>query len=165
MTEAFSYERATFAERAARLAGKTTFREPVGGVSTNHDHMPDEHAIAAAFAYARKHPRDVGPDIAVAIITGSTAHADKIVKELAAALLAGLGHRARGKVKAILQVSAGCYLRAVTGKGSGKPDDLDARQYQIASTLGDSVLWREAEEALFRAELAYRRRPNTLQTA
>jgi len=157
MTETFSYDRASFAERAAKLAGGTTFREPVGGRGTKHDQTPDEHTIAACFAYARRTPHDIGPDIAVAIITGTPAHGDKIVRELAAALMAGLGRRAEGQLPDILRVAAGCYLRAVRGSGSRQPEGMDKRLWQIASALGDRVLWQAAEESLFRAELAYRR--------
>lgn len=162
----FTYERANFAERAAKLAGGTTFREPVGGRSTKQD-IPDEHAIAAAFAYSRVSPNDIGPDIAVAIITGCPAHGDRIVRELAAALMAGLGHRAKAKVADVIRVAADCYLRAVRGTGGKKPEGLDDRQYQIVSTLGDRILWQAAEESLFRAERAYRRSEmaNRLQTA
>ena len=156
MTETFSYDRAGFAERAAKLAGMTTFREPVGGRGTKRDHVPDEHAMAAAFAYSRQGPNDIGPDIALAIITGTHAHGDRIIRELAAALMAGLGNRATGKTAAIVRVAAGCYLRAVCGSGGKKPDGLTDRQYELARILGESVLWRSANEALFRAERAYR---------
>lgn len=156
MSETFSYDRASFAERAAKLAGGTTFREPVGGRGTKHDHVPDEHTIAACFAFARQGPHDIGPDIAVAIITGTHAHGDRIVRELAAALMAGLGHRATGHMSDILRVAAGCYLQAVSGCGGRKPERLTGRQYELAKTIGDSVLWQAANESLFRAERAYR---------
>ena len=155
--ETFSYDRASFAERAAKLAGGTTFREPVGGRGTKHDHVPDEHSIAACFAFARQGPHDIGPDIAVAIATQSPAHGDRIVRELAAALMAGLGHRAYRQTREIVCVAAGCYLRAVYGAGQSKPEGLTDRQYELARILGESVLWQAANEALFRAERAYRK--------
>jgi len=156
MAETFSYDRASFAERAAKLAGGTTFREPVGGRGTKHDHVPDEHAMAAAFAYSRQGKNDVGPDIALAIITGTHAHGDRIIRELAAALMAGLGKRAEGHATDILRIAAGCYLWAVSGERGRQPDGMEKRQYQIAHTLGDRILWQAAEESLFRAERAYR---------
>lgn len=157
MTETFSYDRASFAERAAKLAGVTTFREPVGGRGTKHDHMPDEHTIAACFAYSRRGERDTGPDIAVAIITGTDAHAEKIVRELASALMDGLGRRATGKYRDIRRIAAACYLRAVRGTVLDPPEDIDERLWKIASVLGDRVLWQAADESIFRAEIAYRR--------
>jgi len=168
MTETFSYDRASFAERAAKLAGMTTFREPVGGRGTKRDQTPDEHTIAAAFAYARKmvwderlgeyipDKHDIGPEIAVAIATQTQAHGERIVAELAAALMAGLGYRANGHTSDIVRVAAGCYLQAVFGVGTQKPEGLTDRQYELARILGDSVLWTSANEAMFRAERAYR---------
>jgi len=155
MTETFSYDRASFAERAAKLAGGTTYREPIGGRSTKQD-IPDEHSIAAAFAYARQAPHDIGPDIAIAIITGQAAHRQKIVTELAAALMSGLGRRSKGCAESIIYVAADCYMRVVTGKGIGKPEGMGDKPYEIARTLGDCILWRAADEAMHRAERAYR---------
>ncbi len=164
----YTYDRASFAERAAKLAGVTTFREPVGGRGTRRDQTPDEHSIAAAFAYARKmiwdeqlgeyvpDPHDVGPDIAIAIITGQAAHRQKIVTELAAALMSGLGRRSKGCAESIIYVAADCYMRVVTGKGIGKPEGMGDKPYEIARTLGDCILWRAADEAMHRAERAYR---------
>lgn len=155
--QTYTYERAGFFERAAKLAGKTTFREPVGGYGSRADHLPDEHAIAAAFSYARQAPHDIGPDIAVAIITGSVAHRQKIVTELAAALMAALGRKARDNATHMIYIAADCYLRVVTGSGAGKPEGMKDRPYEIARTIGDCILWRAADEALFRAERAYRK--------
>lgn len=152
----YTYDRASFAERAAKLAGMTTFREPVGGRGTKHDHVPDEHAIATCFAFARQGPNDIGPDIALAVATGCIAHADRIVRELAVAILSGMGLRGEGHPAAILRVAAGCYLRAMGQSATAKPDGITDRQYQLAALLGDSVLWQQANEALFRAERAYR---------
>ena len=156
MTETFSYDRASFAERAAKLAGMTTFREPVGGRGTKHDHVPDEHAIATCFAFARQGPNDIGPDIALAMATGTQAHANRIVRELAVAIFRGLGFREKAQAEALYRVAAGCYLRAIGARGTKKPDGMTDRQYQLAALLGDSVLWQQANEALFRAERAYR---------
>ena len=160
MTETYTHERAGFAERAAKLAGRTAYREPVGGHGSRIDYVPDEHAIAAAFAYARLAPHDIGPDIAVAISTGTHAHARKIIVELAAALMAGLGRRADGYADAVIEVAADCYLRVITGCGKGKPEKMGDRPYEIAAALGDRILWQAADEAFFRAERAYRKDGN-----
>ena len=161
--QVYSYERAGFSERAAKLAGGTTFREPMGGHGTKTEHLPDAHAIATAFAYARLAPHDIGPDIAVAIITGTTAHQQKIVSELAAALMVALGRSAQGHGKHIIRIiAADCYLRVVTGTGVGKPAGMGDRPYEIARLIGDSILWRAADEAMFRAERAYRQEPKAI---
>ena len=171
MTETFSYDRASFAERAAKLAGQGTFREPTGSRGTKHDHVPDEHSIASSFSIARKKvwsealqdyiadPNDISVDIAVAISTGCIAHADKIVRELAVAIFKGLGFKGPGHTEAIYRVSAGCYLRAMGVKGTKRPEGITDKQYQLAVIVGESALWQLANEALFRAERAYRIEP------
>ena len=60
----WSTERADFVERVAKLAGGTTYRTPGAGRGTDLKALPDEHAIAAALAYARQGPNDIGPDVA-----------------------------------------------------------------------------------------------------
>lgn len=155
--DTYTAERAGFAERAGKLAGSTTYREPVAGRTNKADHMPDAHAIAAAFAFARVGPKDIGPDIAVAIITGTTAHRVKIVRELASALLVGLGRSGDRYVEAMIEIAADCYLRVVTGRGIGKPDGMPERAYEIARSIGDRILWVAADNALLFAERAYRR--------
>lgn len=150
-----SNERPGFAERAAKLAGRTTYREPVGGYGTSLGHMPDEHAIAAAFAYGRKGPNDIGPDIALSIITGTQAHRTRIVVELAAALLIQMPRVSRGEEDAVIEVAADCFLRVVAGTGSGKPEGMNSRAYESLAALGDSILFAAADDAISRARRAY----------
>lgn len=59
----YSNQKASFRERIAKLAGGTTYREPMGGRSTDPNRMTDQD-VAAALAYARQGPDDIGPDIA-----------------------------------------------------------------------------------------------------
>ena len=86
MSDAYSAERAGYAERLARLAGGTTYREPVGGYGTPSDYMPDVHAMAASLAFARRGKADIGPDVALAVICRKMAYRRKVATELAAAL-------------------------------------------------------------------------------
>lgn len=156
MSDTYSGIRAGFAERVAKMAGGTTYREPVGSSGTRADYMPDEHAIAAALAYARRGPGDIGPDVAVAIATGSTAHRTKIVMELSAALLAATGRVGERTANFLLSIAAHCYLDVV-GQPSGKrPLGVSERDYQLLRSFGHGILWQAAESALNRAQKAYR---------
>lgn len=158
MSDEFTHVRAGFAERVAKMAGGTTYREPVGSFGSSADHLPDAHAIAAAMAYARRGQTDIGPDIAVAIATGSIAHRTKIVMELSAALLASTGRVGERAVNYLLTISAHCYLFVVTGKPQGpRPLGVADRDYIILRSLGEGILWQAAESALERAQKAYRK--------
>jgi hypothetical protein len=157
MSDEFSNARAGFAERVAKLAGGTTYREPVGSFGTSADRMPDAHAIAAALAYARRGRADIGPDIAVAIATGSIAHRTRIVMELSAALLASTGKVGERTADSLLIISAHCYLFVVTGRPQGpRPLGVADRDYALLRSLGEGILWQAAEAALARAKKAYR---------
>jgi hypothetical protein len=107
-------------------------------------------------AYARRNPTDVGPDIAVAIATGSTAHRTRIVMELSAALLAGTGKVGARAENFLLMIAAHCYLFVVTGIPQGpRPLGVSDRDYILLRSLGEGLLWQAAESALVRAKRAY----------
>jgi hypothetical protein len=157
MSDEFSHVRAGFLERIAKLAGGTTYREPIGSYGTGGDRMPDAHVIAAAMAYARRGPTDIGPDIAVAIATGSTAHRTRIVMELSAALLASTGKVGERTSNFLLMIAAHCYLFVVTGTPQGqRPLGVSERDYLLLRSIGEGILWQAAEAALARAKKAYR---------
>jgi hypothetical protein len=158
MSDEFSTVRAGFLERIAKLAGGTTYREPVGAFGTRSDHLPDAHAIAAAMAFARRNPTDIGPDIAVAIATGSAAHRTRIVMELSAALLASTGKVGERAENFLLTIAAHCYLFVVTGAPQGpRPLGVSDRDYTLLRAFGEGLLWQAAESALVRAKSAYRK--------
>jgi hypothetical protein len=156
MSDEFSTARAGFAERVAKMAGGTTYREPVGSFGSSADHLPDAHAVAAAMAYARRGPNDIGPDIAVAIATGTPAHRSRIVLELSAALLACTGRVGERATNFLLMIAAHCYLYVVTGKPQGpRPLGVSERDYTLLRSMGEGILWQAAESALTRAKKAY----------
>lgn len=157
MTETHTNERAGFAEKVARLAGRTAYREPIGGFGSRSDYMPDEHAIAAAMAFARRGPNDIGPDVAVAIATGTHAHRMKIVRELAAALLATTGRIGERCADSLLHVSADCYLDVVGAVPAGHGEGITESDYAKLRKLGVMLLWDCAENAFRRARQAYRK--------
>ena len=156
VADTYETRRAGFAERCARLAGRTAYREPVGGHATRSDYMPDEHAIAAALAFGRLGRNDIGPDIAVAIATGSPAKRMEIVRELAAALLATT-RLADWCSDHLLQVCAESYLSVVGAKPVGSVDGMTALHYDGLRRVGDATLWQAADDAFMRASRAYRR--------
>jgi hypothetical protein len=156
MSDEFSNARAGFLERIAKLAGGTTYRQPIGSFGASSDHLPDAHAIATAMAYARRGDTDIGPDIAVAIATGSTAHRTRIVMELSAALLAGTGKVGARAENFLLTIAAHCYLFVVTNTTQGpRPLGVSERDYLLLRSFGEGILWQAAESALVRAKKAY----------
>lgn len=148
-------KRAGFAERVARLAGETTYREPIGGYGTRGDYMPDAHAIAAAMAFARLGRHDIGPDIAVAIATGCTDHRMTIVRELAAALLATTGRVGQRCSAHLLQLSAHSYLCVIGAVVPEPIKRITKFDYANLREVGDGMLWQAAEDAFARARKTY----------
>lgn len=75
MTDTFeTNSRPTFRERVYALAGHSTWREPVGSFTSQASQIPSDHLVAAALAFGRRNPRDIGPDIAFDIVTGRPGH-------------------------------------------------------------------------------------------
>lgn len=69
--------RPPFRERVLALAGHGAFREPTPP-GTQQRTVPADHMIAAALAYGRRGPEDVGPDVAVAMATGRIGEASAV---------------------------------------------------------------------------------------
>lgn len=82
----YSTDRPEFIERLAALAGGTTYRMPTAGKGTKLDQLPDTHAIAAALAFARIDPEDIGPDVAYCWAIQSDAYKQRCIRRLAVAL-------------------------------------------------------------------------------
>ncbi|MBO9717502.1 MAG: hypothetical protein J7507_12020 [Pseudoxanthomonas sp.] len=80
--------RPSFRERVHALAGHTTFREPAGGRSTVARPVPTDHLIAAALAYGRRGPADIGPDVAFDMATGRDGHRRQVQRWLGGVLAA-----------------------------------------------------------------------------
>lgn len=156
MSDTFSNERAGYAERLARLAGGTTWREPIGGYSTSADNMPDVHALAASLAFARQGPNDIGPDVAFAVICKKMTHRERVVMKLADALLGLAGHVAERCADSLPQVAAASYVHVCTGEPVSKPEDVTHRDWEILSAIAIGQLWDAVNVSVRRAEYAYR---------
>lgn len=156
-TDVYSTERAGFAERLGRLAGGTTWREPMEGYGSRHDWQPEAHKLAQALAYARAGENDIGPDLVCAIVLQWPGKPHRIVTELAAALLAQTGRVGERCADYIPIIARQCYLSVVTGVEL--PDEIDGvalRDWMILSAIGTATLWDSCEQTVRRAERAYR---------
>ena len=78
-----SNERAGFLERLGRLAGQTTYRQPIEGVGTRWDYMPESHVLAARLSYARGRRWNPGPELAYTIATGIPCKRAEVIDWLA----------------------------------------------------------------------------------
>jgi|GEM_PF-2147060 len=158
MAEVYTNERAGFRERLARMAGGTTYREPIGGYGTKADSVPDVHTMAAALAYAKEGPSDIGPDIALAIVCQADYRRQQIVTELVAALLAETG-RVGERCADVLPIICGrAYVAVVLGVPAEADADwkIAARDWQLLSGLAEAALMQAAEGAIRRASGSYR---------
>lgn len=155
-SDAYSTERAGFAERLARLAGGTTWREPVGGYGTKSDNLPDVHALAASLAFARRGRDDIGPDVAMAVICRVPAHRQRVVTELAAALLAESGRVGERCADHLPIVAARCYMHVCIGSPAEQPEGVDERDWAILGAMACRLLWDAVTVTVRRAERAYR---------
>ncbi len=154
MTDAlWGSERPDFIERIAKLAGGTTWREPMGGYNPSSDHLPDAHAIAAALAFGRMGPKDVGPDVAYCWALQNDCYRNKVVRLLSEALrcrefASVTTHR--------LLASEAVWDAMVWNRSSARPANAP-RGYDRMLLTACGVLHRAAWDALAKAERCYRR--------
>ncbi|WP_019303629.1 hypothetical protein [Xanthomonas oryzae] len=157
MTDAYTSERASFRERLARMSGGTTYRAPIEGHATKSDTMPDVHTMAAALAYAREGESDIGPDIALAIVCQTDYRRQRIVTELAAALLAATGKVGERCAQVLPIICGRAYVAVVLGV-QATPDPawtIAERDWQLLAGLAEATLMQAAEGAIRRAAGSY----------
>lgn len=152
-------DRPEFVERCARLAGGTTYRVPVEGRGTRHDHLPASHAIAAALAMSRRGAQDVGPDVAYCIATGSDGYRRSVVVRLAEAIGGmGIGREIRHS-RAHVAEACGAAWDAVVHQQRGvsdrRPEGCSMRAWDTMLLAAIGVLHDSAWDSLYRAERAY----------
>lgn len=150
-------------ERLARLAGQTTYREPVGGRTTRTMVVPAEHELCIALGWARDpgDPHDIGPDVAMDIATGQGRNMPGVVRSLANALDAdrGRGSRVVSRNRPYLRiVAADAYARIVYSQRFARPEMVTAADWETLTEAGYRVLERMADNAVARAERYLRRR-------
>lgn len=167
MSDAYTNERAGFRERLARMAGGTTYREPMEGFGTKADSVPDVHTMAAALAYAKQGPSDIGPDIALAIVCQADYRRQRIVTELAAALLAMTGRAGERCAHVLPMICGRAYVAVVLGTVAVADEDwnIDRRDWQLLAGLAEATLLQAAEGAIGRAAASYRGKDLRKKTA
>lgn len=146
-----------FAERVYALAGHGTFREPVGGRSTEAKPVPADHIIAAALSFGRTGPGDVGPDIAFDLATGRPGHQRRVVLWLGRLLSRDQSRSCRRTKPHAALCAAFAYGAVVRGlpvpPAPHGVSDADWGEVMLFACL---LLERAAEDAL--AEAARRHR-------
>ena len=152
-------DRPEFCERVAKLAGDTTYRVPTEGKGTKVAQVPDAHAIAAALAYARQGPQDIGPDVAYCLVLQSDAYRWKVCRMLAEAMgncMDGreIRHaRQHAMTAALAAWEAVIHLRG--GVSRARPHDCPAVAWDKMLLTAIARLHDSAWDALAEAERKY----------
>lgn len=149
----YSHDRATFRERIARLAGGTTYREPMEGHSTDPHRLTDLD-VAAALAFARQGASDIGPDVAYCMICQSDAYRPRIVRELALALAQSGGYYLRTARPYLLSIADQAFSVTVWQAPAARPEGCSERAYSALLLAGVATLHSAADDAIRRAEQA-----------
>lgn len=156
-SETYTHERASFVERIQRLGGSTTWREPMQGGGCGSDKVPDIHSLAAALAYAND--GGVGHRVAFEMYVGNGTQVDKIIEATADQVrdLESRIRNRRGKPSKANRIARSALAEIVSGKPEPRPYGEDSGWDML---VGFTVRWllTIAEQALVRAERAYRRR-------
>lgn len=145
-------DRPEFVERVAKLAGGTTYRVPVEGRGTKVAQLPDAHAIAAALAFARRGPDDIGPDIAYCWVLRTDAYRERVTRKLSVALRC---HELRGADAHRLLASQAAWDALVWDRSSPRPANAAKWDKMLLAAIG--TLYNSAWDSLADAERAYSR--------
>lgn len=147
-------------ERLTSLAGKSTYRVPVGGRSTKLSVLSGDQELAAALGMARRRddPLDIGPDAAFDIATRSSRHMVRVVQALALSLGSSRDHRAIRRSRPWLRIIAGdAYLRLIYGQRYAMPDGIRQDDWDCLTEAAYRVLTTMAEDAVDRAQRSLRK--------
>lgn len=147
----WSSDRPEFVERIAKLAGQTTYRTPSAGRGTKQDQLPDAHAIAAALAFARRGPEDVGPDVAYCWVLQTDAYRQRVTRKLSSALRC---HEFRGAGGFRMQAAEAAWEAMVWNRSSARPASAPAF-YDRMLLVAISTLHNSAWDSLSEAERRY----------
>lgn len=153
-TDTFNHgDRAGFIERLGRLAGQTTYREAGGGGSPfSARMMTAENALILQLTFARRHPRDVGPEITYAIATGIPHRREDVVRWLALKLMTETGRAGQKAANYRNILASHCYEMVAFGRQTTRlPKRLPVAWDRLCS-IGIGWLWMQAEATIERAE-------------
>lgn len=152
--DTYTYERAGFAERLGKLAGKVQQFEAAGGTRSGKPRIPDEHAICMALAFGRRGVRDVGPEIAQAIYAGHAVNRERVVAELVHAMLIALP-KAKRYPHTLPLMAGHAYILTVAPVDLEPPVGVRNEDYRLLVDFARAMLWQAADESLRLAERAY----------
>lgn len=144
----FTSDRPEFIERLAKLAGGTTYREPVGGHSTKSEHLPDTHAIAAALSFARRGQDDIGPDVAYCWALQSDSYRAKVTRILADTIC----RESKASREEVAQAIGAAWEAMIHNR---KPIETGSRASAALLLLVAGVLYNSAWDSLAQAERCY----------
>lgn len=146
--------RSSYAERLAKLGGQIAGLGLTPGTHSGTAELHDAHALAMSLAFARRGPRDIGPEIVVALYCGFDGWRPRIVAELASALLqtSKLAQRHEAHIVAISRCA---YESAVFGSQFKPPKGCHPGPYRALLRDATAVLWNAANNTLSHAARAY----------
>jgi hypothetical protein len=150
----YTHERPSFRERVMALAGSSTYREPVEGRSTGPASIPTVHLVAAALAFGRRGPSDIGPDMACDLATDRMGHAVRITRELRIAMGRDRSRIVKRAAPWLQVIAESGYRVAMGAPVLLCPDGLDADDYALLVAAAEKILLRAADEAVGEAERA-----------
>lgn len=162
MTDTYTHAAPGIWERLARLAGGTTYREPVGGRTTRTAVVPPDHELCIALGWCRRRndPFDIGPDVAFDMATGGGRNMARVVRTLANALDADRRNsRVVMRCRPFLQiVAADAYARLVYLQRFSAPEAMHPADWETLSEAAYKVLNTMACDAVSRAAQHLRKR-------
>lgn len=151
-------DRAGFLERLARLAGQSTYRIPGGGGGSPYSArmMTTENALALALSFARRDPRDIGPEMVYTIATGVPHQHRRVIGWLGGRLLTDTGPAGRKCERQLILLATHCYEMVGYGKPATKLPSRLPVSWDKLRDIGIGWLWMAAESTVERAEYALR---------
>jgi hypothetical protein len=165
-TETFNHaDRCGFIERLGALSGKTTYREPGGGghqpfVATS---ISSDNAMVLALSFARRNPRDIGPEVAYSVGTGQPHQRQRVVDWLADKLRRGTGKYGRNAERQLTLISAQAYELVIGQRSVMRLPAYPVAEFEVLVNIGAGWLWMAMEAAVERAERALHERESPVK--
>ncbi len=158
-----------FAERLAALAGRGSYREPVGGRATGGV-MTDQDVAAAVAMGRRRRPdgqpdhKDIGPDILFAMYTQTRHRKPDIVDAVADALLSHPGLRGHNRWM-VRKATNAAFEQLAMHYPIDHPASISPSRWALYFSAAWGVMQSEAGSALIRAEAAFRLEKRRVQAS
>lgn len=148
--------RPPFRERVMALVGHGGYREP-SGPSTQPRTVPADHMIAAALAFGRDGPADVGPDVAIDLATGRPVHWRRVCVWLGQQLAGDRGAACRRLRPWAAHYALWAYNATVRGMPfPPAPEGVGSDDHAEVALFACLLLEQAAEDALALAARRWR---------